>query len=67
MRKWILFLISVPIALLVNIVRVSILILVSHYWGLAAAAPDTMVHTGSGMAIFVIGILLLFFSSKVLE
>jgi len=66
-RKWILFIFSVPIALLVNIVRVSILILVSHYWGLAAAAPDTMVHTGSGLAIFVMGVLLLFFSSKVLE
>lgn len=66
-RKWILFIISVPIALLVNIVRVSILILVSHFWGLAAAAPDTMIHTGSGLVIFIIGILFLFLSSKVLE
>lgn len=66
-KKWILFILSVPIALLVNIVRVSTLILVSHFCGLAAAAPETIVHTGSGLVIFVIGILLLFLSVKVLE
>ncbi len=66
-KKWILFLLSIPIALLSNIVRVPILILVSHYWGLEAAAPDTLVHTGSGVLVFVLGFLLLFFAAKVLE
>jgi exosortase len=66
-RKWILFLLSIPIALLSNIVRVPILILVSHFWGLEAAAPDTLVHTGSGILVFVLGFLLLLFAAKVLE
>ena len=66
-RKWILFISSIPIALLVNIIRVALLISISHFFGLAAAAPDTIFHTGSGLLIFVIGILLLFLSAKVLE
>jgi len=66
-RKWALFLLSIPIALLSNIVRVPILILVSHYWGLKSAAPDTLVHTGSGVLVFVLGFLLLLFTAKVLE
>ncbi len=66
-RKWILFFITIPIALLSNVVRVPILILVPHYWGLEAAAPDTFVHIGSGMLVFIIGFLLLLALAKVLE
>jgi hypothetical protein len=40
---------------------------VSHFWGLEAAAPDTFVHTGSGVLVFVLGFLLLLFAAKVLE
>ena len=43
-----------PIALLSNIIRIPILILVSNYWGLEAAAPDTLVHNGSGLFVFVL-------------
>lgn len=67
LRKWLLFLLSIPIALLANIIRVSILIIVSHRWGLEAAAPDTIVHIGSGILVFVIGFLFLFFMARVLE
>ncbi len=66
-KKWFLFFLSIPIALLSNIIRVPILILVSHYWGLEAAAPDTLVHTGSGVFVFVLGFLLLLSAAKVLE
>ncbi len=66
-KKWILFLVTIPIALLSNVVRIPILILVSHYWGLEAAAPDTFVHTGSGLLVFIIGFILLLASAKVLE
>jgi exosortase len=66
-KKWFLFFLSIPIALLSNIIRVPILILVSHYWSLEAAAPDTFVHTGSGMLVFIIGFLLLLAIAKVLE
>jgi exosortase A len=66
-RKWFLFFITIPIALLSNVVRIPILILVSHFWGLEAAAPDTFTHTGSGMLVFVIGFILLLAVAKALE
>lgn len=66
-KKWFLFFLSIPIALLSNIVRIPILIFVSNYWGLEAAAPDTLVHTGSGILVFVLGFLLMFSAAKVLE
>ncbi len=66
-KKWILFFLSIPIAVLSNIVRIPILILVSNYWGVEAASPDTMVHTGSGLLVFVLGFLLMFFVTKVIE
>ena len=66
-KKWFLFFLSIPIAVLSNIVRIPILIIVSNYWGLEAASPETMVHTGSGLFVFVLGFLLIFFIAKVLE
>ena len=66
-KKWLLFFISIPIALLSNIVRIPILILVSNYWGLEAAGPDTLVHTGSGILVFILGFLLIFSAAKALE
>ncbi len=66
-RKYILFFISIPIALLSNIIRVPILILISYYWGLESAAPDTLVHTASGLLVFVLGFFLLMLAAKVLE
>ncbi len=66
-KKWFLFFITIPVALLSNVVRIPILILVSHYWGLEAAAPDTFVHTGSGMLVFIIGFILLLAIAKALE
>ncbi|MCK9502491.1 MAG: exosortase/archaeosortase family protein [Lascolabacillus sp.] len=66
-RKWVLFSLSIPIALFSNITRIPILILVSHYWSLEAAAPDTLVHTGSGIFVFVLGFALLFLGAKVLS
>jgi len=66
-KKWVLFLVSIPIALLSNIVRIPVLILVSNYWGLEAAGPDTLVHTGSGVFVFILGFFLIFAFAKVIE
>ncbi|MCP3931411.1 MAG: exosortase/archaeosortase family protein, partial [Bacteroidetes bacterium] len=66
-KKWILFFLSIPIAVLSNIIRIPILILVSHCWGVEAASPDTLVHTGSGLLVFILGFSLIFFATKVLE
>ena len=37
------------------------------YWGLDAAAPDTLVHTGSGVLVFIVGFSLLLISAKALK
>ena len=66
-RKWILFILSIPVALLSNIVRVPILILISHFWGLSAARPDSFWHDASGIFVFVIGLFALFCIERLLE
>lgn len=65
--KFIVFLSSAPIAILSNIVRVTILILISQYYGLEAAAPETYLHTGSGIFTFALGFFALSFTSRKLE
>lgn len=65
-KKWVLFFISVPVAIFSNIIRVPILILVSHYYGLEAGAPDSFWHDASGIFMFVIGLILIYFSGKML-
>lgn len=65
-KKCFLFALSVPIAILANFVRVPILILVSHYYSLEAAAPDTLVHTGSGFLVFILGFGLMILCSQIL-
>ena len=66
-KKTVLFLVSIPIAIFSNMVRVPILILVSHFWGLEAAAPDTIWHTASGILVFVIGLGLLYAAGRLLQ
>ena len=65
-KKLILFLLTVPIAILSNMVRVPILILISHYWGLAAASTDSFWHDASGVFVFILGLFLLFYSERFL-
>lgn len=59
LRKILLFSSSIPIAIASNLIRVPILIFWSYKWGLESATPDTLVHTGSGFVVFVMGVLLL--------
>lgn len=59
-RKWLLFFLAVPVALLSNLIRVPILILWSYKYGLASAAPDTLVHICSGFMVFILGIILFY-------
>ena len=66
-KQWLLVFLTVPIALLSNIIRVPILILISHYWGLSAAAPDSFWHNASGFLVFVIAIILLFYTTRLLK
>ncbi len=66
-KKYILILFVIPIALICNMVRVVILILISHFWGLAAAAPESFWHNASGIFVFITGMLLLFYIGKLIE
>ncbi len=66
-RKWILFLLAVPIALFSNLIRVPALILWSYKYGVEAAAPDTLVHTGSGFFVFLLGGILLYSAMYCME
>ncbi|MCK5913815.1 MAG: exosortase [Desulfuromusa sp.] len=65
-RQIFLFLLTIPIAIASNLVRVPILIYWSYKRGLESAAPDTMVHTGSGFVVFILGLILLFIALRCL-
>ena len=59
-RKMILVLLTIPIALITNLIRVFFLVIWSYKFGLASAAPETIIHTLSGIMVFGIGMILLF-------
>jgi len=60
LRKLLLFASSIPIAVISNVFRVPILVLISHFLGLEAAAPDTAWHIGSGLFVFALGLGLMY-------
>ena len=66
-KKFVLFALAIPVAILSNMVRVPILILISYYWGLEAASPDSFLHDASGFLVFVIGFIMLFSISRTME
>jgi exosortase len=65
-RQFFLFFLAIPIAIASNLIRVPLLILCSYKWGLESAAPDTLVHTGSGLVVFVLGFILMFIALRCL-
>ena len=65
--RTLLFALSIPIAMVTNILRVSFLIIISNYYGSGAAQPDTWAHDLTGYAAFVMGALLLFETKRLLE
>ncbi len=67
LRKVVLFLFSIPVALGTNALRVIGLVLVTHYYGSAKASPDSFFHDFSGIMVFVIGFGILLGLGKVLE
>jgi exosortase len=64
-RKIALFLASIPIAIIANIIRVLILCLIANHWGTRAITP--LVHDGSGYLIFVIAFALLWLTVRLLS
>ena len=67
LKKVILFLSAVPVAILSNAIRVPVLILISHFYGLDAASPESIWHVVSGILVFVLGLALLMGISRFLQ
>ncbi|MFH1859443.1 MAG: exosortase [bacterium] len=53
-RRTIVFLSTIPIALLSNVVRIALLCLVAHIYGKEAALPGSFFHDFTGFLVFVI-------------
>ena len=64
-RKTLLFLSSIPVALLSNILRITFLLLVSYVYGSSVALG--FLHEFSGVMVFVLGFIGLFFLAKALR
>jgi exosortase len=67
-RIWsvtLLFLFSIPVAIVINIIRVMALVLAFHYFHIDLSAGA--LHTITGLALFILGLVLLFAFQRVLE
>ena len=64
-KRWILVLLSIPIAIVANAFRVSGTGILAHYWG--ARAAEGFYHTFSGWLIFVVAFALLLLAGAVLS
>jgi len=64
-KRWILVLISIPIAILANAFRVTGTGMLAHYWG--AEAAEGFYHTFSGLMVFGAAFVLLLVSGAVIS
>ncbi|MGB3209072.1 MAG: exosortase/archaeosortase family protein [Desulforhopalus sp.] len=67
-RIWsvsLLFLVSIPVAIVINVVRVITLVLAFHYFKFDLSIG--LAHTLTGMILFILGLALLFAFQRVLE
>jgi exosortase len=66
-KKLTVFLMSIPIALASNIIRVLMLILIAHYKGIEYSMPESFWHDASGIIVFVIGLVIFLVTGKSLS
>ena len=65
LRKLILFLFTIPIAVITNVCRVIVLSCISEIWGAEYAAGFT--HDATGFLVFILAFIMLYFVGKLLE
>lgn len=66
-KRWILFFSAVPIAVAANIVRITVLIVVAHFFGTSLTQPGGWVHDSMGLAVFVVAFCLMFAEEELLD
>lgn len=64
--RLVLFLSAVPIAVLANVVRITVLVLVAHYYGVELSSPGGWVHDVMGFVVFVVAFCMLFLEEELL-
>ena len=67
LRKVILFISAIPIAIFTNVLRVCALILAANWLGSQWAMPEHWFHTASGMGVFGISMVLILLTLRGLE
>ncbi len=55
-KKGLLLLIIPPLSILLNGIRIALLLFIAHRYGQEAASPESYLHDGSGLLVFVIGL-----------
>lgn len=65
-RRWFLVLLCVPIAIVANLVRVVLILMISNHYGTAIITND-LLHKGFGLLVFVIGLICFFLVAKLLR
>jgi exosortase len=59
-KKLVFLSLILPISILLNGLRIAALLLIAYGFGQNAAGPESFLHDGSGIVVFVIGLLVLF-------
>lgn len=66
LKRWILFLSAVPIALAANVVRITTLIIVANSYGTKISSAGGWVHDSMGYLVFVIAFCMMFLEEELL-
>jgi len=55
-KKGLLLLIIPPLSILLNGIRIALLLFIAQRYGQEAASPESYLHDGSGLLVFIVGL-----------
>lgn len=58
-KKLIFLLLILPVSIALNGLRIAVLLFISYQFGHEAASPESFLHDGSGMLVFILGLVIL--------